>query len=84
MVIAGLDQYISRAVLERFWQQLPEPSKSTKMVIRLSEHKLPEAFPLFTASWIHQVLTEKDKWQKRTETKDTLYDHEIELIPGHR
>jgi len=80
LVIAGLDQYIPRAVLERFWQQLPEKSKSTKMVIRLSEHKLPEAFPLFTSSWIHQVIQDRQKWQRRTRLEETLYDHVIDPI----
>jgi hypothetical protein len=54
------------------------------MVIRLSEHKLPEAVPLFTASWIHQVLKNRQEWQRRTEAEDTLYDHVIELLPGSR
>lgn len=80
LVIAGLDQYIPRAALERFWQQLPGPSRSTKMVIRLSEHKLPESFPHFTASWIHQVLTNRSDLQRRTEVEETLYDQSIELI----
>jgi len=81
LVIAGLDQYIPRVALERFWQQLPSHSKSTKMVIRLSEHKLPESFPLFTASWIHQVIRYKSSLEKKTEAEDTLYDHVIDIIP---
>lgn len=78
LVIAGLDQYIPRAVLERFWSQLPAASRSTKMVIRFSEHKLPEAAPQFTAIWIKQVVMDKKNWQNRTSIEDTLYDNVID------
>lgn len=79
LVIAGFDQYIPRAVLERFWSQLPPQSQSTKILFRFSEHKLPESFPQFTALWIQQVLTNKAEWQKRTQIESTLYDYHIDI-----
>ena len=79
LMIGGLDQYIPRHVLERFWQQLPPSSRATKMVIRLSEHKLPESFPLHTARWIDQILKNKNLWIERTQQRGTLYDDEIDL-----
>lgn len=84
LVIAGLDEYIPRSALERFWSQIPAESQSTKMVIRLSKHKLPEFFPHYTASWIHQVLNNKPNLKERTKQKDTLYDTDIRLIKQTR
>lgn len=79
LIIAGLDQYIPRPVLERFWSQLPTDSQSTKMVFRFSEHKLPEAFPQYTALWIKQVLENKNEWQNRTQAEETLYDYHVDI-----
>lgn len=80
LVIAGLDQYIPRPVLERFWTQLPPDARSTKMVIRLSEHKLPEHFPRTTASWIHQVIQNKKTLTERTQAEGSLYDSIIDPL----
>lgn len=56
LVIAGLDQYIARGVLEEFWASIPLASRASKIVIQSSEHKIPEARPKFAASWIVRML----------------------------
>jgi pimeloyl-ACP methyl ester carboxylesterase len=79
LVIAGYDEYIRPTLLEHFWNQLPEGSRSTKMILRLSEHKIPQNFPTSMASWIHQVLEKKDLLEEETKKKEPLTDSIINL-----
>lgn len=56
MVVAGYDQYIPRPVLETFWSKVNPSAKMSYMVLQGSEHKMPEAFPEFSAAWTYQIL----------------------------
>lgn len=56
MVIAGKDQYIDRAKLEKFWKIVPKSSRASLMTITDSEHKIPEDVPEYAAAWTIQIL----------------------------
>lgn len=71
LVIAGQDQYIERPVMEKFWSQVPEKARASKLVILRSEHKIPESQPEFAAAWINAILGKsKDLAQGRSFTGD--------------
>lgn len=59
LMIAAKDQYIGREVLERFWRQLPKSAQASKVVVLKTEHKIPEAQPVFTAAWVNSILTKQ-------------------------
>ncbi len=56
MIIAGEDQYIERAKLDKFWNIVPEESRASLMTILDSEHKIPEDVPQYAAAWVAEIL----------------------------
>lgn len=56
LMLAGLDQYISSDVLNKFWDRLPVSVRGERTVIEGSEHKIPEAAPDAAAEWIDSRL----------------------------
>ncbi len=56
LVIAGSDEYIDRAVLERFWTNVPESAKASKTIILGTKHKIPENIPQYSADWVATIL----------------------------
>ncbi len=63
LVMAGQDQYIPRQVLMQFWNQLPPASRMSRMLVDLSEHKIPEAYPVFAARWVDAIMKGQDGTQ---------------------
>ncbi len=59
LMIAGQDQYIKREVLTKLWDELTDTSKVSKVIIKYSEHKIPEAVPKFSASWVDLIMRDK-------------------------
>lgn len=58
LIIAENDQYVKRPVLDAFWKSVPISARASYMVIRNSEHKIPEAVPRFAAAWIQEILND--------------------------
>lgn len=56
LMIADQDQYIPKAVHERFWKAVPKTVRASRIDISLTEHKIPEAIPAFAASWTVKIL----------------------------
>lgn len=56
LVIAGNDEYIDRSVLEKFWTEIPESARASKMIILGSKHKIPENVPQFSADWVATIF----------------------------
>jgi len=50
LVIAGRDQYIKPHVLEKNWNSIPVKARASRVIIRESEHKIPEDVPRFSAA----------------------------------
>lgn len=56
MMVARKDQYIPASVLETFWAEIPSQTRMSRLFIADSEHKIPEAFPSFSAAWTYHIL----------------------------
>ncbi len=56
LLIAGADQYIAREVLDRYWEQVPDEARASRIVIANSEHKIPEALPKFSAALVREIV----------------------------
>lgn len=56
LIQAGSDQYIPSNIMEEFWQQIPSDSRVSRLVIRGTEHKIPEAVPGYAADWVRLIL----------------------------
>lgn len=56
LMIAEYDQYIPRSVLNNFWDKVPAAVKGTCVIVKNSEHKIPEAVPAFAAKWVYDIL----------------------------
>lgn len=56
MMMAQYDQYIAKGVLHNFWELVPAESKGSCVVVKSSEHKIPESKPEFAAKWIYKIL----------------------------
>ena len=59
LVIGAQDQYIPRETLYKFWNQLPVGTQASRILIDFSEHKIPEAFPVFSARWVADIMEDK-------------------------
>ncbi|MBC7421693.1 MAG: alpha/beta hydrolase [Bdellovibrio sp.] len=57
LVIAEKDQYIPREVLETFWTAIPAYAKVEKILIKNSEHKMPEAQPQESANVVDRIVS---------------------------
>lgn len=56
LMIAQYDQYIPQDVLNTFWSKVPAAVKGTCVIVKNSEHKIPEAQPAFAAKWVYDIL----------------------------
>lgn len=56
MMIAGEDQYIPSAILEKFWKVVPAASRASYFVIQDTEHKIPEDIPSYSARWVAEIV----------------------------
>lgn len=56
LMIARQDQYIQTAVLEEYWDAVPEKARASVMYINGSEHKMVEAVPRFAATWVYEII----------------------------
>lgn len=57
LMIAGMDQYVERDVMDRYWKAVSKGAGAASyMVMMATEHKMPEKEPKFTAQWISLIL----------------------------
>lgn len=56
LVIAGLDAYIQREVLTRFWHQVPEEARASFAVFEGVEHKINESVGPFLGAWVRRIV----------------------------
>lgn len=56
LVISEQDQYIPQDIYANYWKAVPLKSRANLTYVKFSEHKLPEAYPRFTAQYIKGVL----------------------------
>lgn len=56
LVIAENDQYIPAGVLDGFWDKIPKKAKAEKIIVKNSEHKIPEAVPAEAARLIQKIF----------------------------
>ncbi|HWU42180.1 MAG TPA: alpha/beta hydrolase [Bdellovibrio sp.] len=56
LMVARQDQYIPQNVLEDYWNKVPESARASRLFVNGSEHKMVEAVPVFTASWVYEIL----------------------------
>lgn len=56
LVLAEHDQYIPSNIYEKYWNAVPARAHASRTLVKFSEHKIPEAFPRFTAQFIRGVL----------------------------
>ena len=56
LVIAEKDQYVARVDHDTFWEQVPASARASRLIIKDSEHKIPEAVPAFSADWVRLIM----------------------------
>ncbi len=56
LIVADKDQYIPAEILEDFWNSIPEASRASRLFLKNSEHKIPEAYPRFSSSWFKLII----------------------------
>lgn len=56
LVIAEKDQYIPAGILDAFWDKIPERARIEKILVKYSEHKIPEAVPAQAAELIKNIF----------------------------
>ncbi|NUN06598.1 MAG: alpha/beta hydrolase [Bdellovibrio sp.] len=66
LMIARQDQYINTNVLEEYWDAVPTSARASLLYINGSEHKMVEAVPYFTATWVYEILMGNKKLFKGT------------------
>ncbi len=58
LLVAENDQYIKREVLEAFWNGIPASARVAQILIKNSEHKIPEAQPEVAAATVDQIVSQ--------------------------
>ena len=56
LMVGQKDPLVTLPMQQNFWQALPQETRASFLVIRDTEHKLPEIRPDYTAGWIHEIL----------------------------
>jgi pimeloyl-ACP methyl ester carboxylesterase len=49
------DSFVPLAIQQAFWQAVPSASRASFIVLKNTEHKLPEIYPALTAAWILEI-----------------------------
>lgn len=57
LIQAGADQYIPRETHEEFWNNVTRSAQMSRLIIRGSEHKIPESTPKYAAAWVRLILS---------------------------
>lgn len=60
---AGKDQYIPLKVPDAFWAAVPEAARASRMILYPAEHKIPEAWPHFSAEWVKLIIAKDPRIQ---------------------
>lgn len=82
LVVSIQDQYIQPAVLEEFWSQVSPAAKMSRLFVYGAEHKLPEAVPNFTASWVYQIATGNPALSGGADFEGFPYKNEVRAKDG--
>lgn len=61
LMVANEDQYIPKTILDSFWKNIPKEKRASRILISTTEHKMPEAIPLFSSSWVNEILKGNEK-----------------------
>lgn len=56
LVIAENDQYIPAGILDVFWDKIPKRARIEKILVKNSEHKIPEAVPALASDLIKNIF----------------------------
>lgn len=56
LIVADKDQYFPITEYQQFWNLFPEETKANFIIIKNSEHKIPEAQPAQAAQVVQQIL----------------------------
>lgn len=67
LMIAQYDQYIPQKVLNKFWDKVPASSKGTCVIVKNSEHKIPEAMPGFASKWVYDIVQGENRASAKCE-----------------
>jgi pimeloyl-ACP methyl ester carboxylesterase len=62
LMVAAQDQYIPRKVMDDFWNEVPEKSRASRIIIYGADHKIPESVPLFSSAWVAKLLTRESSF----------------------
>lgn len=57
LLVAGQDQYIKREVMDRFWKAVPASARASRIDISVTEHKIPESIPEYSAAWTLEIIS---------------------------
>jgi len=68
LILAGQDQYIPKETLNKFWEQLPVAAKASRVTLLFSEHKVPEAFPIYFSKLTKELLSDPKFLEGKTFT----------------
>jgi pimeloyl-ACP methyl ester carboxylesterase len=56
LILAMQDQYVPNHTHREFWKGVPDSKKASYLNIMGSEHKIPEAVPLFSRNWVRLIM----------------------------
>lgn len=61
LLVASQDQYIKGEVLDRFWKAVPKRARASRINISVTEHKIPEAIPDYSAAWTLEIISQREE-----------------------
>lgn len=61
LMVANQDQYLDKEALEAFWGAVPDAVRASRINISYTEHKIPEAIPEYSASWVAEIVLKNPK-----------------------
>lgn len=60
---ARKDQYIPPDIPQAFWNKVPAHIRASRMILDMSGHKIPEAFPIFAANYVKHIIARDPRLQ---------------------
>jgi hypothetical protein len=57
LIVNGNDELVPRAEVDALWSAIPDNAKMSRILIKYSPHRTPQAVPKFAAAWIYETLT---------------------------